>query len=350
MKVTYSALYESNIYHSFADSNQSKAMVNALTVRGIWRKQQSRRVLHRAHLDFDLDQYMRNANRNQVSAGMTYEPRIRYARHGHFVLSLELGRRQKDLIDDSGQSLARTLTRWETDAMLLHRYDLGPVRLEQHLGYENLDYDERDTLIVNSTGTTEAHLTSYDYHGVTAGFRISYDLSSRTEIQATFDTEKRNYDERRTYTVEYGATLGRPFAIRSFHENAVGLRVGYRFYKNSEIRGDVDYTRRTDNFENYYGYEHRQYKISLKLAWAPSQDTDISFRFKNKDYPNYHTRNIGSRGRVHIDYADVQLEHSYPLTTNITVNGYLRNYNKVSNDPTFDYHDLTAGIGFHINY
>jgi len=350
LRVTYNALYESNIYHSFADTNQSQALVNALTAKGSWRKKQSRHLLHRVNLDVDYDQYVRNENRNQGSAGISYEPRITYARHGRILLLADIARRQKDLIDDSGQSLTRTLTRSEIDLVLTHRYDLGHLRMEQKIGYENLNYDERDTLAVTQSGTTNVHLTSYDYHAVTAGFLVNFDFSSRLEARVTLDTEKRDYDERKTYTVQYGATIGRPFAIRNFRENAVGVRVAYLFYRENEIRLDADYTRRTDNFENYYGYDHRQYKATLSLRWGPSQDTEISFRFKNKDYPNYHTRNIGTARRVHIDYADLQFEHHVLLVRNITLNAYLRNYNKVSNDPSFDYHDLVAGTGLIFSY
>lgn len=350
LRLTYNALYESNIYHSFADSNQSNALVNALTAKASWRKQQSHRLLHRINLDLEYEQYVQNQTRNQGSAGVSYEPRISYSRRGHLLFSAEIARRQKDLIDDAGQSLTRTLTRWEADVALTHRYDLGRLRFEQRAGYADLNYDERDTLAVTSSGTTRVHLTSYDYHAVTGGLLAGIEFSPRLEARVTFDTEKREYAERRTYTVKYGATIGRPFEIRSFRENAVGVRLAYLFFRENRIRVEAEYTKRTDNFENYYGYEHRQYKAVLHLQWGPLQNSEISFRFKNKDYPNYHTRNIGTNNRVYIDYADFQMEHNYQLVQNVTLNMYLRNYNKVSNDPSFDYHDLVAGTGFIIRY
>ncbi|MGD8922799.1 MAG: hypothetical protein PVH24_06085 [Candidatus Zixiibacteriota bacterium] len=344
------ALYESNIYHSFDNSSEVGSVVNVVEAGARWHLPGSRRFTQRldAYAGFDL--YPNYSNRNKNDIGVVYSPRYRYSAQGRFELEAGISRRNKDLIDDSGQELARTLKKWEADIELLHRYDFGPFRTEQSIAYTNHNYDERDTSVIIGADTTVVPFRSYDYYAYGGRLRVYYEPLRSLMLRFTYDYEKRAYDERKTYSIQYGAVAGRPFEIRKYTENKIEGRLEYDIINRNTIGIEVEYCDRNDSFENFYGYRHWQYRLFADWRWTRRLRTKMGFRFRNKDYDNYWTRNIGILNTVAIDYADFQVEQSYRITRSTTLIVFLQNYNKVSNDPSFDYHNMTIGTGFGFKY
>jgi len=347
---SYRALYESNIYHAYVDTGEIAALLNVASMALAWKGRPAHRYTHSLAGYADLDLYPNYGNRNQESIGVTYKPAYGYHRHARLALAVDFSRRNKDLVDDAGQTLTRTLKKWELDLRAVNRITVGNLRLEQGFRFNLDDYDERDTLAIRGTDTTNVHLLSYDYHFTSWEISARYKVGQLLTLRMGFETEGRSYDERRTYTVRYGAFKGRPFEIRKFRENTLAIDIDLALYKGNALGIDIDYVNRKDNFENFYGFSQWQYKGTVYLQPFRRHSSKISFRFKDKNYPNYHTSNTGVMGRVAIDYADFQVEHRYQFSPIIAFTAYLRNYNKVSNDPSFDYHDLQAGTGIILSH
>ncbi|MBI5265671.1 MAG: hypothetical protein HY851_00410 [candidate division Zixibacteria bacterium] len=114
----------------------------------------------------------------------------------------------------------------------------------------------------------------------------------------------------------------------------------------------VKYTLRTDSRNdanaNFYGYTLWQYGVSVDLAPTAKLSVKAGFEAKTKDYPNYYTSWIGLVNRVSIDYKDLSIEPAYQLSDAVALVGYVRNYDKTSNDWAYDYHDIFAGMGFRL--
>ncbi len=335
---SYQGAYESNIYHAYADSIQTSAFLNQLAADLNWQLRLTPRLSQRVTVSTDLDAYPSYSNRNRSSLGFAYEPTYRYAKNGRVGGEVSVGRRNKDLIDDTGTLQSRTLKRWESTFGLWNRVELFGVRFDQSFTYQGENYDE------------EPGLTSYDYISRDVQVGAHVPMGDRVELRAEFASERRTYDKRRTYTVRYGAFVNRPFEIRSFRENSTLIAGTCQFWRKNEVGVTLQYIDRNDNFENFYGYMQRRYQIDLKLYPGGRHQTRISFEFKNKDYPNYWNSSIGRLNRVHIDYADFQFEHRYQLSDLVTLVGHLRNYHKQSNYWVYDYLDLTGGIGLDLRF
>lgn len=333
LDLTSQTLYESNIYHSFDDSLETGALLNVIDLEGDWRWHQSSQIRHEVRSYASMDLYSGFSERNQTAFGAAYEPYWRYNRKGKLSFGLDVSRRNKDLVDDAGQILARTLKKWQVDAIIRHDYNFGRFDTEVSLRYGLDNYDE------------ETGAISYDYSAYSGRARLAYDITSKLEGRATLDVERRNYDERRTYTVQYGAFVGRPFEIREYTLTDVEVSAIYAFSRHNDIRVDINYAVRTENFENFYGYDVRQYRLTFDLQPAQRHRVRVSARYKDKQYANYWNSSIGRNNRVWVEYADLKIEYEYQLVRSLLVSGYLRNYNKVSNYHAADYHDLTAGLG-----
>jgi len=342
------ALYESNIFHSFADSSETNAFLNSLQVALLFRAGHTTRLRHVLQGYTELDIYPNYSTRDRSSFGLRYEPVWRYNRTGNLQLGVDFGRRKKDLVDDDGQVLARTLQKWELDLNVMNNYHLGPLKTQLGLGYADDNYDERDTVAVVGSTRTTVSLTSYDYHAYTWLAKAAFQISPRLEIYGKHLGEKRAYDERRTYTIRYGAYKGRPFEIREFRENTFEAGLNYEFLGHNEIALEADFVRRHEYFENFYGFDQWQYRATVRLRPSARHKTTVTIRIKNKDYDNYWNSRIGQVNRVWIDYADFQIDHDYQLSDIVTLTAYVRNFNKVSNDRAYDYHDFTAGTGFRV--
>ena len=348
LEVGNQALYESNIYHSFADSSETNAFLNSMQVVLSIRLGRTTpfRQLIQGYTELDL--YPSYSSRNKSAFGVKYEPTWRYSPRGSLQLGGELARRKKDLVDDDGQVQARTLEKWQSDLSVMNNYSFGLIRTQIGAGYSDDNYDERDTTAVVVGTPTTVSLISYDYHAYTWLARIGVHVTPRLEIYGKHLGEKRNYDERRTYTVQYGAFKGRPFEIREFRENTFEAGLNYEFSGHNEIGIEADFVRRRDNFENFYGFDQWQYRATVRLHPGARHRTTVTFRFKNKDYDNYWNSRIGRLNRVWIDYADFQVDYDYRLSNIVTLTAYVRDFNKVSNDQTYDYQDFTAGTGIRV--
>jgi len=327
------ALYESNIYHSYDDSLETGAFLNSFNGEFEWKIRQSRRVRHRIRIYTSLDLYPSYSDRNQTAFGIRYEPYWKYSRNGKFTLDFEISRRNKDLIDDAGQVLARTLQKWNTDIELTHEHRTQKLNTELAVKYARDNYDE------------VAGATSYDYKTIAGRARVEYELTKKLTGRVTLDLDRRKYDARRTYTVQYGAYVGRPFEIRKYTLTDLELAAIYAIGSESSLKFDYNWARRKENFENFYGYDYWQAKVSADLQLAANHAIMCSFRYKDKRYDNYWNSSIGLLNRVWVEYADFQFEYHWLLSESAKLIAYTNNYNKVSNYHAADYQDLTTGLG-----
>lgn len=344
-ELSYLAQYESNIYHAYYDTSETSAMLSGIGSAFTWKYRPSRSLSHRigAYVDLGLYTPSKYSNRNISTIGVVYEPTIHFSRDSRLSPSVDISLRDKDVIDETSTSPVRTLKKWEYDLGLTYWHDIGASKLQASVSYANHNYDESDTTL--TSGATQ-HLTSWDYktYGVDGGAK--FPLGRVLTFKADLGWEKRDYKERKTYTVQYGAFVGRPFAIRSYREVVISSALEVGLGEKSDIEPRITYTRRKDTFENFYGYTQWGYGLAGDFSVSARLRIKASLEYKNKDYPNYWNSRIGRSRREAIDYADFSLEPSYHWSEVVSLIGYMRNYNKVSNDPIYDYHDLTGGVGF----
>lgn len=74
IELTYGGFYESNLYHSYADSLEAGSMLNNLKVDVSKNFKQSKQWNHKFTVFTDLDLYPNYSNRNKTSFGIVYEP------------------------------------------------------------------------------------------------------------------------------------------------------------------------------------------------------------------------------------------------------------------------------------
>ncbi len=346
IELKYGGYYESNLYHSFADSLEAASMLNNFQIDVSKKIKQSKQWKHKFSAFTDVDLYPNYSNRNKTSFGFAYEPDYKYSKKGKLSGDFSFSRRNRDLIDDSGQTLARTLKKKDLDVGLKHRYKFDKFITEQFFSYVDHNYDE--TYDINNIKTT-----SYDYNSTFLGGSLKYKYDKKITTKFKFMSEKRNYKERNTYAVVTGVRAGGRLGIREFRENSYDLQVEYKFNKQYAVSFDSEFRRRSENFENFYGYDQWQHRAEVKLGFIEHNNLKISFRIKSKNYENYHTiytRAISSTERVTIDYTDFQIKNEYEFSQSFSFLLFVRNFDKTSNDQTFDYTDLTIGSGFTWSY
>ncbi len=336
LKLDFLSSYESNIFHSFADSLETGAMVNFIDAQAKWRFKTSRKFRQEVKAYLGMDYYSAYTQRNRSSFGASWKPTYRYNHKGRFIGLVDISRRNRDLITDSGISLTRTFKKTVLDFELTHRYKLDNVKFEQTIAYVNYNYDEF------------VGLTSYDYSGLIGALSADWDFANNWNMEAWFSSNKRNYLERTTYTISL-RTSG-PSEIRAFRENIGGLQLQRTISENYKVWASAEYVNRRENFENFYGYSFWQYRVGMSLKPTERLMMRITARLKNKDYPNYWTGNIGSLDRVYVDYTEFKFKGQYALNNSIAFTFSIRSYTKDSNDPGFAYSDLTVGAGFSLEY
>ncbi len=250
------------------------------------------------------------------------------------------------MIDDSGQLLSRTLKKKDLEFGLKNKYKFNKLTTEQFVSYYNYNYDE-------TYDTNNVKATSYDYKSTFFGGSLKYKFDKKVSVKLKIVSEKRDYSERYTYAVSTGVRAGGRLGVRAFRENSYDFKIGYNFNKYYSLNFDSEFRRRSENYENFYGYDQWQHKAEIKFGLIEHNTTKISYRIKSKNYENYHTsytRAISSLERVYIDYTDFQIKNEYEFTPSFSLLLFVRNYDKTSNDQTFDYTDLTIGTGFTWSY
>jgi hypothetical protein len=341
----YLGLYESNIYHSYLDTQQVGAQLNELSARGSALLAQSQRLSHRFDAYTNLDLYISYSNRNRSTFGVSYVPTFKYARRASFQLDIDLSRRNRDLVSDAGELLDRNLAQTVLGIKGTNRFSAGSIRAEQSFEYSDRNYDD-------SYDSAGVRLASYDYHYWQGAGSLRFRLTRNVALTGDLSYEKRYYDERKTYPIDKGPVAGYG-VIREFDEWVSGLMLRTDLSRSIELDLVVGYTDRTDNFEDFYGYHQWKYGMRSKIDLSARDELKVAFDFRTKDYPNYWTKNTGRNGRVSIDYATLDIENSYAVASGVDLVGYLRNFNKVSNEryvegvavPSYDYADFSVGIG-----
>lgn len=338
--------YESNIYHAFADSSEKSGMLNGVDASIDWKYKQSRRVTHRASLYGGLGIYMPSKydDRNTFDIGFKYDPDFRFSRKLTVSPMFDISRRSKNVIDDISAAPARTLKKTQLEAGVVARYNIGKGRFDIGGGYSDNNYDEADTIY---PGGAVQPLTSWDYHEWHFIAEYRQPLGAKVNGRIEYALDKRAYRERYRWTSGAETKFGR------FTYSSVGGHLNWEFASKNSVELAVKYTLRTDSRNdaknNLYGYTLWQYGLSVDLAPTARFSVKAGFETKSKEYPNYWTLRIGSLNRVSIDYSDFSIEPSYKLSEVVSLVGYLRSYDKTSNDPAFDYNNLFAGMGFSLH-
>lgn len=336
-EVSYTSSYESNVFHSYADSLESADMVNILQAELYWKSKFSRAFRHFVLLYSDFDIYTTKSARNRLGYGLQYEPSYRYSHYGQFRIGADISRSKRDLIDDAGDVQTRILEKNVLKLDFRHSYRFGEIYTTQKVEYRNYNYDESYSGAVR--------LTSYDYHSLIFDLDAKYAFTKNFKIRFGFDTEKRNYDERKSYSLDKLYS-----EIRNFRQNSFDLDIYITPIDWIDLDFGGEFSRRKENFENFYGNDIWKWKIDAELKPFMRHLTKITFIYRTKDYDNYYTTHIGIANRVWIQYALFELEHFYDINYYLKLGFYLTTYNKISNDIDFDYQNSQAGIGFILNY
>lgn len=333
MEIAYVGSYESNIYHAYDPDIKVGDQLNVLEFGADWEYLSSRRLSHSFGIDADLDMYAANSNRNRYSVDFQYQPAFKYNRHGKLKLNFELSRGKKDLIDDNGEVLSRTLGKTVAEGGIYHYYRIHALRTVQSIRFRKFNYDE-------SYDSLGSRMTSYDFEATELSFSLSYRLHRTLTVGAGLETERRFYTERRTLSLDK-----RSSRIRNYRRNGVAMDVEISPVRGAALTVGTEFNRRKENYQNFYGYDEWRYAADVEINIRRKHTTKIGFLYRDKIYKNYYTANIGLLNRIFIDYAIFELEHEYRVTRELSLIGSLRNLNKVSNDPAYDYNDLEGGLG-----
>ena len=336
LKLKYQSVYESNIYKAHAEENEVKDQLNDMTLMADWDYMPSLKFSHSFKADASLDMYAGHSNRNRYSFGFQYQPVYEYNRHGKFKLKLSLDHGKKDLIDDNGEVLSRTLGKTRADITAYHYYRTGRMKTTQSFRFARYNYDE-------SYDSFGARLTSYDYQLTEWSLRLSYDFTRMVGCQVAVETEKRSYDERRTLSLDRKSSR-----VRNYRRNGIAAELDLLPRRWAKLTLETEFNRRKENYENFYGYDEWRYTAGFELKMWKGHSTGISVSYRDKSYDNYYNSNIGLLNRIFVNYSIFELQHQYRLSKKIDLVASVRNLNKVSNDPNYDYHDTEAGLGFEV--
>ncbi len=338
MRLEYSSLYESNVFHSYADDLRVDDQMNELEFNAQWNALSSLRLEHELNAYAELEMYASNSSRNRYDIGIEYEPVYRYHRYGRIKLDAEYTRSKKDLIDDNGEVLSRTLGKNVIELRASNYYRYRHLKTRQTVEFSNYDYEDSYDMFGKP-------MKSYDYHFTELSFEADYDITRWLEVGAEFETEKRNYDERITLALDR-----RSSRIRNFRRNGIEGALEIKPFTWAELTLESRFNRRKENYEDFYGYDEWRHEAKLELDPYRRHDTEISFVLRKKDYIHYTTTNTGILHPVYIDYAIFRLEHVYRLSEVVSFRADIYNINKISNDPDFDYSDLRGGLGIILNF
>ncbi len=328
----YLSVYESNIYHSHYDSQRIGSQVNDINADARWMFRSPARLRHEALLYADVNLYLNHSSRNKSSFGARYEPAYWYARFGKIRGLIDVSRRNKDLLNDAGEVLDRTLMKNVLTAGVEHSIRWRRLRAAQLFTYDKDNYDE--------TYVAGVRQLSYDYHASYWEADMRYEIHRLLVPRLILSTERRYYDERRTLAIDKKSSQ-----VRNDRTTSVDFQFASEPADWLAIELQAAWERRKENYENFYGYTARDYGFSLEITPAQRHLTELSFEFKNKDYPNYWTSDIGLLHRVSIDYATFRFRYTYQFHEQVAMRFYLRNFNKVSNDIKYDYNYTYAGLG-----
>lgn len=333
MEIAYVGSYESNIYHAYDPDVRVDDQLNVLGFGADWEYLSSPRLSHSFGLDADLDMYAANSNRNRYGVDVQYQPAFSYNRHGKVKLNFELSRGEKDLIDDNGEVLSRTLGKTVAEARFYNYYRIRGFRTIQSIRYRKFNYDE-------SYDSLGSKMTSYDFEATELSLSLSYRLHRILTIGADVETERRFYTERKTLSLDKKSSR-----VRNYRRNGVAMDVEISPIREAALTVGTEFNRRKENYQNFYGYDEWRYAAEVEIKIRRKHITKIGFLYRDKIYKNYYTANIGLLNRIFVDYAIFELDHEYRMTRKLSLIGSMRNLNKVSNDPVYNYSDLEGGLG-----
>jgi len=333
MEISYLGSYESNIYHAYDPDIEVGDQLNLIGFTADWDYLSSPKLNHSFRIEADLDMYAANSNRNRYGFGVTYQPSFEYNRHGKFKLNFEIMRGKKDLIDDNGEVLSRTLGKTVAEAKASHYYRLSGFRTVQSIRFRKYNYDE-------SYDSLGSKMTSFDFEATELSFSLSYSIKRKFTAAADIETERRFYSERRTLSLDKKSSQ-----VRNYRRNGIGLELKIAPIREATLTLGTEFNRRKENYQNFYGYDEWRYGADVEIEVIRKHATKIGFLYRDKIYKNYYTSNIGLLNRIFVNYAVFEIEHEYRLTSKVSLVGSLQNLIKVSNDPNYNYHDLEGGMG-----
>ncbi len=345
----YITAYESNVFHAFADSNVQGGWLNMIEFEARSTLGLSNQWTLLAEAEIDLDIYPNFSNRNRTSFGVTLRPEWEYSSVGELRFDVSLGRRNRDLIDDSGQLTTRTLERTEFEFEVRNRLRWFDITWDLSIGWVSRNYDEPALTVVRSPSDT----LSYDYQALTFTSALRWNVTERLTLRGEAKNGSRDYDERKTYEAIGGARSTSDFRIREFDQITIALSGEYDVTPQVTAGLEVEWSDRSEIFDNFYGYQHRQIRFEVEAEPSDRWTIDASLRLRDKNYDVFWTSETnvnGTRTPVRVDYTDIRTEIVYELSSTVDLIGHFRSYSKESNDQDFTYDDVTigAGVGFRL--
>lgn len=331
----YFSLYESNIFHSNIDSLEESDILHDIKAEVNWDIKNASSLTHNLKIYTDFNLYSNNSSRNRNVYGFAYAPKYHYKPRASLRLKADISQRKKDLTDNSGEISPRILNRNQISLSLTHTHYISNIRLYQTIEYRNFNYDE--------TFENEIRQTSYDYNDYTIELGAKYKITRQLKLRCKLATQKRNYDERESFSIDRTSS-----EIRNYRKSSFLGELNFIPVSKCRISLLTEFGRRKENFENFYGYDYWKSQIKLTVNFHEKHKSILAITLKQKDFNNYWTENIGTENKVSIDYLVLLVRHTYELTDIISLQLYARNYNKVANDPDMDYHNIHIGIGLKV--
>lgn len=329
--------YQSNVFKAPPDYDLNNDQIWDMGLQAHYRYNLSDQFTVRLRPRFDAELYSKYSQRNQAKAGG--DVRFEFVPSDIWTFRLDAGtdRANRDLVNDAGETTGRTLAKWTHEFSPEVRFDLHRLRIDLQYRHQLVDYDEA----FDSTGR---RMKSYDYDRDIAEIGFRYRVLHLLEIGVRHEREWRDYTERVTLSLDKKSS-----EIRSFKEHTSDIDAAVRL---RGIRPSIGYrfTRRTDNFENFYGYDYSRVEVGMEIRRMWQSKFQFSFIYAEKEYPNYWTSRIGNAHRVAIEYRDWRFDWEHPLTRLVDLVAGLRWYIKTSNDRNFRYRQLTTIIGARLSF
>jgi len=328
--------YESNVFHSSPDSFPRSDMVNYLGLSLDLKHKLTRTFEIQFSPSGEFDFYTKHSRRNKFFFGS--DAKAVWKLPSRFSLFTQAGvfRRKKDLIDDAGEALPRTLHKWVANFGGGISKRFGSLKSELSYLREFDNYDE-------SADSNGVPLRSYDYDSHILDFGLSQIFKKLHTLRFAYQFEFRNYKERRTLSLDKSTSRPREHRQHSFDFSG-SLHLG-----KVELDAGYEYSKRIDSYQNFYGYDDHQVSGGFSFEYKLDSKLSATYRYKTKDYPNYYTIRIGLLNRVWIHYQDFELKLEHPLARNLTLTGIFQHYRKTSNDIAFEYTDNSFGLGLELS-
>lgn len=339
LKLGLIPIYESNVFHSAPDSSPRADLVQNLDLAVDLKKKLAPNFELEISPSGEFNFYTTHSQRDKFHFGSDLKASWKLSKRFSVFSQAGAFRRKKDLLDDAGEPLPRSLRKWVTSYAGGITKRFGSFKSELLYIRELDNFDE-------STDTNGNPLRSYDHVSHILEFVLSRRFAKLHTLRFTYQFEFRDYKERLTRSINsiFGSFVYQP---REHRQHYFDISSSIHFGKLEWDQG-YDYSKRIDSYQNFYGYDDHHIKSGLGFEYRSDSKISATFRYKTRSYPNYWTSRIGLLNRVWIHWHDFEIKLKHSLSPNFILISFFQNYKKTSNDITYEYTDNSFGVGLEL--